>query len=290
VSGFAADWLALREAADLRARNGDVLLAATTAFNCHTAVTIVDLGCGTGANLRALAMHLPVVQHWRLVDDDPMLLAAGRAALRHWADRSQERAEQLILDKSGKHIDIDFVRADLAKNFVDALAGPADLVTAAAFFDLASRQWIAAFCRAMARRALPLYAVLTYDGCERWSPPHPADAAIRAAFHAHQGRDKGFGPAAGPAAAAVLQAALRSEGYDIVSGSSPWHLGAADRALIAALANGAAAAVAETTLVPAADCVSWRAARVAASACTIGHVDLFARPSRPDPPGILCVA
>ena len=78
-----------------------------------------------------------------------------------------------------------------------------------------------------------------------------------------------------------MQAALRSEGYDIVSGSSPWHLGAGDRALIAALADGTAAAVAETKLVPAADCLSWRAARVAASACMIGHVDLFARPERP---------
>ena len=213
MSGFAADWLALREAADLARPQRRRAGGSDGAFRCAAAaVTIVDLGCGTGANLRALAMHLPAVQHWRLVDDDPMLLAAARAALTHWADRSEERAERLVLDKSGKHIAVDFARADLAKNFVDVLAGPADLVTAAAFFDLVSRNWIEAFCRALARRALPLYAVLTYDGCESWSPPHPADAAIRAAFHAHQGRDKGFGPAAGPAAAAVRASGIAQRG------------------------------------------------------------------------------
>ncbi len=280
MSGFAADWLALREPADLRARNGTVREAATAPFERHGAATVVDLGCGTGANLRALAMHLPAVQHWRLVDDDPTLLAAARAALTHWADRSEQRAEGLVLDKSGKHIDVVFERADLAKSFDDVLASPADLVTAAAFFDLVSQAWIAAFCHALARHALPLYAVLTYDGCEEWSPPHPADAAMRAAFHAHQNRDKGFGPAAGPAAAAIVQAALRSEGYDFVSGPNPWHLDSGDEALIAALAEGAAAAVAETKLVPSADCAAWRQARMAARACTIGHVDLFARLGR----------
>ena len=280
MSGFAADWLALREAADLRARNGTVRAAATASFQSHSSVTIVDLGCGTGANLRALAMHLPAVQRWRLVDDDPTLLAAARAALTQWADRSEERGDRLVLDKSGKHIDVAFVRADLAKNFVEVLAEPADLVAAAAFFDLVSHAWIAAFCHALARHALPLYAVLTYDGCEEWSPPHPADAAMRAAFHSHQTRDKGFGPAAGPAAAAIVQAALRNENYELVSGPSPWHLGASERALIAALADGAAAAVAETALVASVDCVSWRQARVMARACTIGHVDLFARASQ----------
>lgn len=281
MSGFAADWLALREAADLYARNGAVLHAAVASFDSHTPVTIVDIGCGTGANLRALAMHLPAVQHWRLVDHDPMLLSAGRAALTHWADRCEEQADRLVLDKSGKHIEVAFVRADLANSFADVLAAPADLVTAAAFFDLVSPRWIDAFCSVLARRALPLYAVLTYDGSEEWSPPHPADAAVRAAFHVHQNRDKGFGPAAGPAAAAVLEAALRRHDYEFVSGPSLWHLGPGNRALIAALAEGAVAAVAETKRVPNPDCLSWREARVVASACTIGHVDLFARPSRP---------
>ena len=280
MSGFAADWLALRETADLRARNAMVRAAAMAPFKHRSAVTIVDLGCGTGANLRALAMHLPAVQRWRLVDHDPALLAAARAALRLWADRSEERADGLVLDKSGRRIDVVFAPADLATGCDAVLAEPADLVTAAAFFDLVSQAWIEAFCDALARHALPLYAVLTYDGREEWSPPHPADAAMRAAFHSHQSRDKGFGPAAGPTAAASVQAALRREGYEAISGPSPWRLGADDAMLIAALADGAAAAVAETMLVASADCAAWRQARVAASACTIGHVDLFARPGQ----------
>lgn len=277
MSGFAADWLALRETADGRARNRDVLAAVAAHVDESSPVTILDLGCGTGANLRALAAHLPAVQHWRLVDHDPTLLAAARAALADWADVGETHAGRLVLDKSGKQIHVTFERADLAKSCGDILAAPVDLVTATAFFDLASRPWIEAFCPALARRALPLYAALTYDGAEEWSPPHPADAAMRAAFHAHQGRDKGFGPAAGPTAAAILQAALGNAGYSTTGGPSPWRLGADDRALIGALADGAATAVAETMLVPAADCASWHAARVSASACTIGHIDLFAR-------------
>ena len=73
-----------------------------------------------------------------------------------------------------------------------------DLVTASAFFDLVSEEWIARFCQELAARQLPLYTVLTYDGTETWSPPHDHDAPMLAAFHAHQGRDKGFGWAKRP--------------------------------------------------------------------------------------------
>lgn len=280
MSGFAADWLALRESADLRARNADVRAAATALFADHRSLTIVDLGCGTGANLRALARHLPAEQRWRLVDNDPTLLAAARAALARWAECRQEQPGRLVLHKSGKRIEIVFERADLARSFADVLAGPAELVTAAAFFDLTSPAWIESFCGALKRRTLPLYAALTCNGSQSWSPPHPADTAIRAAFRAHQKRDKGFGPAAGVAAAAGLRAELQHEGYDVISGASSWRLGTGDRALMAALADGTAAAVAETGRLPAADCAAWRAARQTARTCIVGHIDLFGRPRR----------
>ena len=280
MSEFAADWLALRESADRRARNSEILAAVTADLAARPTLTIVDLGCGTGSNLRALAAHLPAVQRWRLVDDDPALLAAARLALIDWADGGRDDGDRLCLETSGRQIEITFERADLAKNLADVLARPADLVTAAAFFDLVSSPWIASFCQALAEHALPLYAVLTYDGTEQWTPPQEADKAMLEAFHAHQSRDKGFGPAAGPAAAALLEARFQQQGYQVASGASPWRLGRDDEDLIAALAEGAAAAVAETGRVPEADRRAWRRARAAASTCTIGHIDLFARPSR----------
>ena len=62
-----------------------------------------------------------------------------------------------------------------------------------------SADFIAEFAAAVARcRKSAFYTVLTYDGDQRWTPEHEADAALASAFHAHQRRDKGFGPAAGP--------------------------------------------------------------------------------------------
>ena len=67
MSGFSADWLALREPYDLRARNPAVLDAVVTWCKDMFAIRVVDLGCGTGSTLRALTPRLPGRQNWRLV-------------------------------------------------------------------------------------------------------------------------------------------------------------------------------------------------------------------------------
>ena len=281
MTGFSAAWLALREPADHRARNAAVRDAAIAHLAAKAAPRLVDLGCGSGSNLRALAPHLPSGQIWRLVDADPLLLQAAREALTLWADRT-EAAEggALVLWQGEKRIEVHFEEADLARDLDAVLDRPADLVTAAAFFDLVAPAWLALFCEALVRRRLPLFTVLTYDGVERWTPPHPADAAMLAAFHAHQTSDKGFGAAAGPGAFALMEVAFKDRGWRIEAGPSPWRLTAADEApLIAALAEGAAGAVAETGLVAPADGASWLAARRVAQTCEIGHMDMFAAPN-----------
>jgi len=87
VSGFSAEWLALREPLDMRARNKDVLDAVAIAFGDRDALSIVDLGSGTGSTVRALTARLPKRQAWRLVDNDPVLLADAFAM-----DRSKDVA------------------------------------------------------------------------------------------------------------------------------------------------------------------------------------------------------
>ena len=75
MSGFSAEWLSLREPYDVAGRNAVVLDAVANTFADQTAISVVDLACGTGATLRALGPHLPPRQSWRLVDNNLSLLA-----------------------------------------------------------------------------------------------------------------------------------------------------------------------------------------------------------------------
>ena len=82
MSGFSAEWLALREPYDLRRATPTVLDAVAAAFRRPASIAIVDLACGTGSTLRALAPRLPARQDWRLVDNDLSLLARAPAMAR----------------------------------------------------------------------------------------------------------------------------------------------------------------------------------------------------------------
>ncbi|WP_018259557.1 class I SAM-dependent methyltransferase [Methylobacterium sp. WSM2598] len=280
MSGFSPAWLALREPADHAARDRDLAAALGRAMAARgESVRVLDLGCGTGSNLRALAGLLPARQDWLLVDHDPALLGAARAALIAFADRAEARGDDLLLSVAGRALSVAFRRADLADGLVPLLApaAPPDLVTAAALFDLVSEPWIAAASDAVARAGALFYTALTFDGAESWTPPHPDDAAIHAAFLAHQDRDKGFGPAAGPRATRALEAAFLARGYAVAQAESPWRVGAGP--LQDALAAGKAAAATETGLVPAERVAAWRAARAGrAGEAVIGHRDLLALP------------
>jgi SAM-dependent methyltransferase len=281
VSGFSAEWLGQREAADHRARNRDLLAALARRYREREIVSVVDLGCGTGSNLRALSAALPARQQWRLVDHDPALLNAARDRIAAWADRVDEDGPGLQVTKEGRRLSVSFVQADLASEIDHALDG-ADLVTAAALFDLVSVEWIDRFVEALARRGAGFYTALTYNGEEVWAPPHPADAVVLAAFHAHQAGDKGFGASAGPGATRVLMDRLAAADYTLESGDSPWVLGEADAALSRELALGIVAAVRETGRVSAGVLSDWRASRMSGACCRVGHTDLLAFPRLPE--------
>lgn len=243
---FEAVWLALREPADHAARDPGLLAAAREMLGDGPAV---DLGCGTGSTLRAFGGP---AERWRLVDRDPALLAEAAA-----------RAPGAAV-----------VAADLRD--LDALPlGGARLVAASALFDLVSREWIEALADRVAAEGAAVYAALSYDGTMAWAPPLAADAAVLAAFNAHQRGDKGFGPALGPEAGRALAEAMARRGYAVRIAASPWRLGPADAALARALAAGVAAA---------AGAAEWGQARAAASgaaSCTIGHLDVLALPGAP---------
>jgi len=278
MSGFSTDWLDLREAADQNARNAGLEARLAEHFSGRERLNIVDLGCGTGANARVLAPSLPGAQTWRFVDHDHELLAAARTRMADWAASVGDVGGDLRLSVEGKPVDIRLRQADLNGDFSTVIEPRTNLVTAAAFFDLVSPEWIARFAGTVAGAGAAFYTALIYDGEEIWMPAHPADEAVRSAMHAHQRGDKGFGPAAGPEAADFLIRAFARAGYQVHAAASPWRLGAPDAALIHALAEGTSQAARETGLVDMETAESWRIARENADAAIIGHVDVLALP------------
>ena len=279
MTGFSAEWLDRREPADHRSRNRKLEHALAKHFDGWQPITVVDLGCGTGSNLRATAPLLGPEQHWVLVDHEQGLLDAATERLTAWADGSDWKDGKLALFKGAKRINVEFRRADLARDLDAALGPNANLVTASALFDLASAEFIARFAAAIAARKSAFYTVLTYDGDQRWTPEHEADTAMAEAFHAHQTRDKGFGPSAGPDAPDALSDAFTRFGYAASEGDSAWRLGPGDEALIADLAIGFAEAVRETGRIEASILDEWRA--ITRTGAIVAHTDTLALP----PPG-----
>jgi hypothetical protein len=259
---FSAQWLALREPYDMRARNAAVLDALAAAFRDRESIAIVDLACGAGASLRALAPRLPPRQSWRLVDNDLGLLARTPALATPPRLTVQARA------------------IDLARDLELALDGPLDLITCSALLDLVSAPWLERLAVEAAARSLPLYAALTYDGRATLEPSHAFDAEMVAAVNRHQRRDKGFGPALGPQAAAAAIARLEAIGYAVVQGRSDWMLGADDDAIKDAILTGWAGAARELGDVPLGEIVAWLTCRREQLArLQVGHVDFFAVPT-----------
>lgn len=281
MSGFSPDWLALRESVDHHSRNPALLSKLAAHFAGREDILVVDLGAGAGSNLRAIVPMLSARQHWILLDHDPLLLAAALKTIAQWADSSRAIANGLEASKSGKSLSIEFRQADLAAEPAAWGDASPDLVTAAALFDLVSESWIERFVAVLTRAKLPLYTVLNHDGVAEWTPPHPGDRPMTAAFERHFGRNKGFGPSAGLRASKLMADQLALAGYEIEQCRSDWRLGPADQKLIAMLAEGWTNAARETGEVPAPAIVEWLAARqVESVSCLVHHEDLLALPPR----------
>ncbi len=278
MSGFSALWLDLREPADRRSRAPVLIQTLARHLNGREEVRVIDLGCGSGANLRATAPALGLQQNWMLVDHDTALLESARARLCAWAERAEATPKGVRLIAQGRDITVRFACADLAHDLESLLADDdaADVVTASALFDLCSGAFVERCVAAIAKRHSAFYTALTFDGRQTWTPAHPADPRMLDAFSAHQQTDKGFGVALGPKAPAALKEAFEGHGYRVAEASSPWQLGVGDQALIHTLSISFADAVAETGLLDHAALADWR--QLQRMGALIGHIDTLALP------------
>jgi SAM-dependent methyltransferase len=267
MSGFSEEWLALREPCDERARNPGIVEAVVDSLAERTSIRVVDLACGTGSTLRALAHRLPVRQRWRLVDNDPRLLARAAAI------------------QASPGVAVETVTLDLDRELDMALDGTIDLVTASALLDLVSRSWLERLADRLVAGSLPVYAALTYDGRIEIGASHPLDATVVAAVNAHQRGDKGFGPALGPTASEATISCLQARGYSAVHGAADWVIGSHDRAIQFELFAGWTRAAREIGDVSHAELEQWldfHRTRIVEgrSSLRVGHVDVFAWPTR----------
>jgi SAM-dependent methyltransferase len=288
VGDFEADWLALRVPADTRARAADLPLLLRNHLPSRASLGILDLGCGTGANLRALAPRLGGAQHWLCLDADTSLLDRLASETGLWAEASgfdwDLRRRRIRRSEPDLSCVLETRRFDLSQSLADLPLDGVGLVTASALLDLVSEDWLGDLVgRCFGIRA-PILIALTYDGRVVFEPALSLDGRVIDHVNRHQRRDKGFGPALGPAASARLAALATAQGYWVEVRTSDWRVSRREPALQAALIRGWSRAAREQA--PASETAAilhWEGVRLAAlergcSRIRVGHRDLLAIP------------
>ncbi|MGV9292806.1 class I SAM-dependent methyltransferase [Amycolatopsis sp. NPDC003676] len=212
-SGYAPEWLALREPADTAARAADLV-----ALLPPSPAVIRDLGCGTGAMGRWLSGRLPKPQRWILHDQDPRLLEIAARGLPSGIVVETEQVDVTRLDISGT-----------------------SLVTASALLDLLTKEEIQRLVKSCVDAQCPALLTLSVTGSAQITPADTADEALNEAFNNHQRRDGKLGPEA----VAFTAAEFQRHGWTVHTRPAPWRLGPEHRELIDTWYRGFIAAARE---------------------------------------------
>lgn len=261
---FDADWLRLRESVDHRSRDRGLVHELRREGRRRGWRRVVDLGSGTGSNLRYLSARIPWAREWTAVDHDAALLRAVTPVPPHTVRR---------------------VLGDLATEGLGAVDG-CDVVTASALLDLVSEAWLTALRDRCVDVGCGAYFALTYDGSIGWQPADEADALVLEAVNEHQRSDKGLGTALGPDAGALARRVFDDAGYETRLEASPWLLSSpGDTDLVRLLVEGWVDAAVELRPDEGDGIRGWAERRVrdfseGRTRLRVGHVDLLALPPR----------
>ncbi len=244
-------------------------------WNGREEIRVLDLGSGTGSNLRYLAPRLSPIQRWTLLDRDATLLQRACGA-GPW---------------SAGAVHVEQVRGDLASEGIQAV-DQVELVTGSALLDLVSEGWLDLLVEACRGASCAALFALTWDGTALWRTEDDTreDELVLDLVRAHQRRDKGLGPALGPTAGPAAARAFDGAGYRTWLLPSLWRLGSEDAQLALALIDGWEEAALEQRPDQVAHIRRWAEYRRLGTAnpgfeLSVGHLDLLALPrsaSRPE--------
>jgi SAM-dependent methyltransferase len=262
MGGFSAEWLSLREPCDTRARSEEFVFDLRSRLPSRP-LQVIDLGSGTGSNIRFMAPRLGGEQHWTAVDNDSSLME-GR---------------DFRCNVTHRHV-------DLATDLKALPLAACDLVTASALLDLVSAAWLELLASACAEARAAVLFALSYDGRVGLEPSEPDDEWLIDLINRHQHGDKGFGPALGPEATRQACDAFAAVGYQWRITASDWVIEPAEQALQRELIAGWIGAALELAPSERDRIERWgrrRNALVSAgtSRIRVGHQDFVAWPTAP---------
>jgi hypothetical protein len=285
MSNSLSEWLTLRESADWAARSGLLVNRLREVLASIETVHALDLGTGTGSNLRYLMDRLPQPQRWLAVDSDAVLLDELPVKLASWA---RARGGSIHTDGPARRVRWDRIESVIETRQMDlerldaAIFEGRHLVSASALLDLVSEPWLRTLAKCCQAAGAAALFTLTYNGGSACVPAEPEDEMVRELMNRHQRTDKGLGgPAAGPEAAAIAECVFEEAGFDVQRAGSDWLLAPADRAFQRMLIEGWSLAATEISPRHADVVAGWLRRRLehieaGRSSVIVNHDDLVA--------------
>lgn len=284
TQGFSEQWLTLREPADHAARSSSLSNELANWSKQHETLNIVELGAGTGSNLRYLMPMLGKNQHWVLIDNDAALLNRLPEILQPWADEHDahltEKNNELQIDHQNYSASVKIQLLNLALQLDELPMKNANLLTASALLDLTSESWLNQLAGLVVEHHCSCLFALNYDGNIHWQPELDSDDTIKALLNQHQLKNKGFGNALGPEAGNYFASALKQRGRNSEADNSNWIINAQSQALQHAIVDGWAPASLEQDNSQGKLIEHWHGRRreiilQAQSSLTVGHLDVL---------------
>lgn len=234
-SPFNAEWLALRERFDARARSR--ALAHDFAGMLPDRVTLLELGAGTFSLFRWLAPIVARPQHWICVDNDADLLQRGLELTAAWGRRlgytvetSEDGARLALHTPNGvwtiKPAQYDLEELDLSALVPDRVSG----VMCSALLDLLSDDWLSELVYSL--EGVPFYAAMTVTGGIWHNLQDRDDALVLKGFHRNQIGNDTQRDALGPHAMSAVARMAAFLGLNHAWHRSDWTIGPRDRAML----------------------------------------------------------